>query len=785
MATLQNLNFVPTSIAGCQLWLDAADNSTLTITAGSVTQWNDKSGNGRNTSAVYGTPQLRTTGFGGRQALYFSSGSGFTGPITNTGTTVTAFAVARYNTSGVGLRVLSLGQAGRFDFGTSTDIVALTTGNATTELGWYRNVGATGSAFVTTIYNAGFLYNLVVNGSTGVIWLNSTSTSSGVTSGSFGYSTYGIGVGFSTGGVVPSLNDGFIAEVLVYNASFSDVQRQQIEGYLAWKWGLVGNLPATHPFKLIAPNSANLAYPSALTVPVPTQSFSLSSFPLVFLSPNSIPGLVLWLDAADTSTLSLSGTTVTQWRDKSSSRLAGSSSAGRNFTYATNILNGLNVVQTATGQTLQVPTLALGAQMSIFLLYYPINQSTSSPFIELGPDANATPGFYFHAGGGANYNILNGGTVSQANFGNVTSQNAWQILEGINKDPNASNTMGFYTNGNLRASGGNTTTNVGTTNTLFINGRNNGNTISVASYIAEIIIYNTALTNSQRQQIEGYLAWKWGLRALLPSSNPYVNIVPAPNGLPILFYGFQPASFRPTQISGCQIWLDAADANSLILSGSNVTQWNDKSGNGYNATGVSNPTYSSSSRAVNFNSNYFTTTYTTGGSNQTSFFVFYPTNAGGQNRTVLGGNNAFNQGIVLFQWNSFPGNTNIGVVVHNVGYGSITSNGSFPINTTQIGELVISNSNSQVYINGAANGATNVALSGFSNSTVWIGGYGNNGVFSNTNSFIGLMNEAIIYNTPLSTTQRQTIEGYLAWKWGLQGSLPAGHPFAKWPPPPL
>ena len=37
--------------------------------------------------------------------------------------------------------------------------------------------------------------------------------------------------------------------------------------------------------------------------------------------------------------------------------------------------------------------------------------------------------------------------------------------------------------------------------------------------------------------------------------------------------------FSPTQIGGCSLWLDAADTNSITLNGSNVSQWNDKSGN--------------------------------------------------------------------------------------------------------------------------------------------------------------------------------------------------------------
>jgi hypothetical protein len=42
----------------------------------------------------------------------------------------------------------------------------------------------------------------------------------------------------------------------------------------------------------------------------------------------------------------------------------------------------------------------------------------------------------------------------------------------------------------------------------------------------------------------------------------------------------------------------------------------------------------------------------------------------------------------------------------------------------------------------------------------------------------------IIYNRTLTTSERQTVEGYLAWKWGIQANLPATHPFKNFPPPP-
>ena len=40
--------------------------------------------------------------------------------------------------------------------------------------------------------------------------------------------------------------------------------------------------------------------------------------------------------------------------------------------------------------------------------------------------------------------------------------------------------------------------------------------------------------------------------------------------------------FVPTSISGLKLWLDASDTSTISLSGSAVTQWNDKSGNSYN-----------------------------------------------------------------------------------------------------------------------------------------------------------------------------------------------------------
>ena len=47
--------------------------------------------------------------------------------------------------------------------------------------------------------------------------------------------------------------NGWIFEFIVVDKLLSTAERQQYEGYLAWKWGTQANLPANHPYKAAAP----------------------------------------------------------------------------------------------------------------------------------------------------------------------------------------------------------------------------------------------------------------------------------------------------------------------------------------------------------------------------------------------------------------------------------------------------------------------------------------------------------------------------------------------------
>jgi hypothetical protein len=50
--------------------------------------------------------------------------------------------------------------------------------------------------------------------------------------------------------------------------------------------------------------------------------------------------------------------------------------------------------------------------------------------------------------------------------------------------------------------------------------------LSTPSNLGEIVHYNRSLTVSERQRVEGYLAWKWAIQSKLPSTHPYAKFQP-------------------------------------------------------------------------------------------------------------------------------------------------------------------------------------------------------------------------------------------------------------------
>lgn len=240
---MRKLNpFKPTDIGGCQLWLDAADRSTFTLSGLNILQWNDKSGLGQNATAV-GTIPLSSSINGISTPRYsLNTNTYFSGTSINTGSTLSAFAVyVQNNNSTANNRIVSLGTLGTLDWNNISSIAAILM--LGTNFVSYRNSSQLGSIAAT--FGVPSLSSSISTGQFNTFYLNGTAGTTVASSGNFNYSTYFIG---STVGEqnVTALS-GTIGEVLLYNTALTDPQREKVEGYLAQKWGLQANLPAGSP----------------------------------------------------------------------------------------------------------------------------------------------------------------------------------------------------------------------------------------------------------------------------------------------------------------------------------------------------------------------------------------------------------------------------------------------------------------------------------------------------------------------------------------------------------
>ena len=215
-------------------------------------------------------------------------------------------------------------------------------------------------------------------------------------------------------------------------------------------------------------------------------------------------------------------------------------------------------------------------------------------------------------------------------------------------------------------------------------------------------------------------------------------------------------------------WFDASDASTITSSGGAVSQWNDKSGNSYNltqGTGAAQPVTGSSTinslNAMTWTSAKFMSSATPAGANwQDVYIVAKWTGAAtfsDYSGLVTGVNNSGTDAGIGLIGHSGSVNAHTGTKW----WDNIYLNG-----TSSTGAAVLPTMASDFVVDFSANSPISVA-------GIMVG---RDRTYS-TRGWVGLIGEVIAFNSKLSTADRQKTEGYLAWKWGTEGSLPAGHPY--------
>ena len=247
--------------------------------------------------------------------------------------------------------------------------------------------------------------------------------------------------------------------------------------------------------------------------------------------------------------------------------------------------------------------------------------------------------------------------------------------------------------------------------------------------------------------------------------------------------------FSPTSIANCALWLDGADA-STITTATGVSQWNDKSGNGFNLTqdtGSLQPTRTGN--YLNFQSNYFLNIPTSAINNTSAYSFFFVFNPIASLNWILqkqyNGVGSYDMISMTNYWQTSTGSTSYLYWTAWANPGPFANSGSaLSLSTVQLIEITFDGTTLTMYRNGNVL-STSVGSYTIPNATsvtnCTLGSWIADGSIQNNNTTNFQLGEFVYYNTFLSTTQRQKIESYLAQKWGLVSSLPAGHLNATFP----
>jgi len=258
-------------------------------------------------------------------------------------------------------------------------------------------------------------------------------------------------------------------------------------------------------------------------------------------TPASLSNLNLWLDADDSTTVTLNGSAVSAWADKSGNgHLVSQDTEAKQPTLGASQINGKPaIVYADAGEGLESTAFNLGTQtadhatpISVFAVGRFTSSATNSSFLFDGRN-NTNERFYGRWVVGADSGVRFQSTTRDINEGDGVAEEKstssiidpgttpWLINVENNRQGNAS----F-----IRANGADVSPSACEFGEEGFDGLVVGNSIyrtqSLLGLLGEFLIVSGALTQPEQQKVEGYLAHKWGLTASLPTDHPYKTTSP-------------------------------------------------------------------------------------------------------------------------------------------------------------------------------------------------------------------------------------------------------------------
>ena len=255
--------------------------------------------------------------------------------------------------------------------------------------------------------------------------------------------------------------------------------------------------------------------------------------------------LALWLDAEDAASITLNGTDVAQWDDKSGNgRNASQATAANQPAYLATGFNGKPTLQTDGNDFLEFGVTSLGRNVSgltcALVGLHPagqtFNQNATEIFISSGatfatrfattPNPSASTADRYAVAGrrldSDSYDTVSSSTDSLANRGNPWIRVAQRAYSAGVANHWTDGTQDI-TNALMGTQGAGNTSDIDSLRGELFKGvaaQPNG------AQLSEIVLTHSTMITNDRQKLEGYLAWHWELEANLPVGHPYASTPP-------------------------------------------------------------------------------------------------------------------------------------------------------------------------------------------------------------------------------------------------------------------
>lgn len=249
------------------------------------------------------------------------------------------------------------------------------------------------------------------------------------------------------------------------------------------------------------------------------------------------PDLQLWLDASDSSSVTLNGSTVSQWNDKSGNgNHATQTTAANQPTYTSAGLNGFNVITfDGTNDFMDAPAAWIASISSAFSIYYvfvPKGNGTGPDVYR--PEISTFRGVYDDGA----FHYRKNTSTSGAAYPFASASTGWSNYDGVGTyavdtaamirftSGGSGSTWGVWKNGTQESTSKNVGGNPqGDITAIRLGAQRLAERISNI-VIAEVVCLKTPGTGVS-DKVEGYLAWKWGLQGSLPNTHAYYSNPPA------------------------------------------------------------------------------------------------------------------------------------------------------------------------------------------------------------------------------------------------------------------